>query len=1572
MNPSEPLTIDTIGGEGPFSFIKPEEFDSLGINPEDIPPGTFVSLKHPTQIPSRFGGNAYGFGFFEVYTRLNKKDLELLQAVSLEDPDHIRPHYREINRIYKDIGLLIRFSSQGRPYYLVPANFVSGSLAHIKTRADEISKIIRFHGKKYLKERYRIGLLTQRDDLVVNDLSLRFKELNFVLVDSIERLRSLNEEMDIMILTRDIHEIILAESFNPWQKRMPSKRKLREYARYVVHRIYRCLAQDGEIFMMANRHPLKSRQTIEVRFQTPQEEKNFLLFSHIFKTSKRYVSGGKPYQVNIYDLQKYLSGMYVGSEVLDRLMDGRRLEDLGKEELDQLPYLNFSPDDGLSYDQIKVWSDMLSTFFKEIFLKPLLPEAIKTDWQRRFRISNGYSPHYMLIYLGEKRPPESGLSEIRKDVTESRLSGCPLNLLADYRDSFTYLIRTLKVLKGIKRKQFSWLPEVFMDQLREPLVNKKRRYPGLNHILTLISKIHRLEKIESSLNPDKIEGPKTRLLSNLEILSLSGFGYGELKEIFLVTVGHTAMGRVLAGKMNEKALKPVSDMARSLDPQQAMNLLSYCRLMSMAETVASKKSGLTVEQLVELFDLYDSMVRVVTNREIDWEQLLDESISSIGGIHNKIVRKILKMMNHFEFLNNWPELPSKGIMEKEVLADYNEANLAKIDNAIRLVEIINQFEGNYLEGDPLEVSAFYRKFLDMEFHGTGHLFERMDSRGLFSLLWVTVNLATTEIINFNPILAGVNPSEIDSHVRRVEAETRFINENYLDLPTLRRFREQLDENRTSFIVGTGFQLKVNQKTQALDINYINMNENIERLEQMAKEYKGCQTSDIPVAKLEEMEVLFENLNSFYMSHLRLLSQGESGLRLPGRQKKWFEKVKGLRETLKSNFVGALFHPESIYTDLELLYSHCPSLLEFVLPEFMELKDLKLAGKVYLKSPVLAHILKSTKKIQALIRHEKGAFQDVEVLHKVAQLEFGPMAAGIVGLNESQIETLENMIEGLRSDQPLFDAFVKSFIFRDIGLSPTLRKKYGDEVNIIDHAQAGAYFLERERIPERYNIGGESRRYLVDLVRYHDFIHHMVRGEFSIYATQELLDLGQKNFFDAFFISSFIMFSSMREDLVLEDLATQLYSIRNICQDIMEGKMTLDEHIEEICSRRGHLFFALEEYQKKGLPPKGSSVDYFASSEWEKERERDYIEAGKKIYALERILRLRGIRYVEFRDLASLIVKVPLRFIYQKRNYRGVGYPTFERELFEALRMYNGLKSLPPDAQDFILEHLIRDEVRLYGFENVSSYMNYENIIKLLLIALMGGAKFKESARPVCISFLGLAEKIARRYEALNETLNNISVEKLWGNPYLLNHFFRAKTGLVLAKEDEKGVLTVDFVDRINVHQKISYMKSIGDLEQLKNYFHYSLRTLRKNPFHTEDYEKELERAFEGRFREITDMMLERVKGKIESSRDFKEIQGLANDLMDRSLDIGFTDEQKHRLMDLYELRKDQLKREKLEEIEGFLATINETQELKDYWDSIKWYLSDHRPYFGKEFENLIARKFDEKMGAMGGGPLMTN
>jgi hypothetical protein len=1551
---------ETFWREDPFKRIKPQEFEALGISPSDVPPGTFAARKHPSRFPSRFGGNAYGFGLFEAHDRLSPKEMDLIQSISFESLEDIKQHHKKINRIYKKIGLLIRFTNLGQPYYLIPHHLVSSSLATLKSKADEMSKVINFHRVKHLKESQHIGLLTRSDDLLINELSVRFKGHQFVVIDTIHKLRHFAEPLDLVILPSDIQDIILSEEFIPRPTRRLTRKQLENYAVYVFGKVHRILKPDGEILMIAHKNPLRTNQSAEVTFMTIQEKKQFTLFSHIFKTKKKYQIKDEPLRVNVFDLQKYLRDLYVEQEVIDKLLGSRDLETWSLEEMDQLPYLDFPLKGQFAYDQEKVWPRLLSLYFNEIQLKPLIPDSVKTERERRFSVK-GYSLDYMMVYLGQRRPLETTFGELKKDIEESSLAGCSLSLLADYRDSFDFLKRTLSVLNMIKNKRYGGLPEIYIDRFRQPLEDKKRRFPAMNHVLSLMAKMNRLEEMEAYLNPYGIEGPETKVLQALEVFPLFGFSYGELKEIFLILVGHTAMGRILSGKVNERALNPVSDLARTYDQLKGINLLKYCRLMSLAETVASQRSDLSQGQLRALLDLFDSLVRVVTYPDTDWDLLLDAKISSIGGIHNEIIRKILKMTNHFEFLDHWSELKDKGDMEKESLADFDSRKLVRIEDVIKLTNIIERFENMFLKDDPLRLSIFYRKFLNVELYGTGHLFERMDSELAFVLLWITVHVVRGEVVNFNPILADVDPSEIEARVRNVEEEARAINTDYLDLRTLKGLGDHLYESQTLFVLGTGFQLRLDQRAQALEIAYIDMDANIRKLKSLNQQYAGHMISDLPTEDLRALESLFANLESFCQSHLRLLSQKDSTFSLPAREEKWFMMAEDLRKDLKASLLKVIFHPENVYTDLNLLHRHSPSLLFLVIPELRALQNARLPTELYIKSSVLDQTLTSTRKIEALVRRDRGRFQNTQLLHRLAQKEFGPLTSGTVGLNEFQMETLETLVSNIGRNRPLLDAMIKSFIFHDLGLAPQLREKYKDEINPADHAQTGRLFLEKEKLPSKYHMDRRAQEYLGILVGHHDLLHHMIRGEFSIYAIQEVMGYEDKDLFDAIFVSSFVMFSAMQEGLMQEDLARRLFQLRTICHKIMEGETTFEDHYKEVYIRRGKLFYALETYRREGLPGEMTPTEYLES--WKQDQtgieEDRLLREGKRIYAMDRILRLRAVRYVEFTDLAKLIVKVPLNYIYKKRIYSGIGYGSFEKQLFEARRIYNAFLSFPKTVGDFILEHLLADQIRIFGFEKVGIYLNDRNMIMLLLISLMGAQRFNPNEGAVCLNFLDLAGKIEKRYEALNDLLAQVSAEKLWNSKSYLNHFFKAKAGLVIRRNESQRVLTIDFKDRINIFQKISYMDTITDVEHLKDYYHYSLRALRKYPFQTEDYEMRMEEAYEKRLKEITGLLLEQAKQQLAFLEDLKEIHNLYSDLMDQALEIGFTENQMYGLSDLYEVRKDQLRREKLNEINGLIETISDLQDLKDYWEETKEYLKQNRRFLGKEFENLIAKKFDE-------------
>ncbi len=1095
--------------------------------------------------------------------------------------------------------------------------------------------------------------------------------------------------------------------------------------------------------------------------------------------------------------------------------------------------------------------------------------------------------------------------------------------------------------------------------MRQPLINRHRKFRALNDVLKLISKIRRLETVRDYLNPDNIEGSKTSILANLGALTFFGFSENELKEIIYIVFGHTVFGRIISGKMSEKAFKPVLDLAQTYDTQQALNLLRFCRLMNMAEAEAARGSDLALEQFAELFDFYELAVRVVSNRDLNWYEVLDEKIASMGGIHNKVIRKVFKMMNYYEFINNWSELGTKGPMEKESLADYDSQKLEKIENVIRLINTVDQFEKSYLKSDPLELPAFYRKILDKEFHGTGYIFKKMDGFLVFVLLSITANLSRGEIINFNPLLADVRSAEIDNRIKRIEQEAKGINIQYVNFDVLRKFSEQLHRHGSSFVLGTGFRINVDKETQALEMAYLDVDDAIEQLDALSKEIAGRPVSDIPVEKLKHLERIFSNLESFYQSHLRFIEATESAVKIPAIQKQWFQRAQGLRQYLRLNFLAVFFHPEDIYTSLNTLFRQAPTVLDFILPEFTALEEKEVSWHLYMTSPVTRYIISATRKLQALITHDKEKFQDRRFLHWLAQREFGPMATGTVGVSDSQIEDLEKIADNLSENQPLLDALIKSLIFQDLGRLPELREKYKNDINPAELAQASAVFIEKEEIAKTYNLDEKGKSYLIFLVKHHSLIHHILRGEFQSSALKDILRSQDKDLFDAFFIFSFIMLSSIRDDLILEDLAGQLFKTKAFCESILEGKTSFSERLDRIFMQRGVLVYALIQYKTTGLPKDISPSHYLKSEAWKKPEKSECLRAGKMAFALERIFKLRGVRYVQYNDIVKLMIKIPPKYIYKEHKLSSIGYAAFEKEIFEAFRIYNTLKTLSEETKNFILKRLADDTVRIFGYEKVSGYLSYKNQIKLLLIGLLGTKDFDPHGPPVSMNFLVLCQDIERRYEAINDDLNAYSADELMGKALELDHYFSAETGLILKKETFPNVCTIDFQDSVNISQKLSYMAATNDVEQLKNYFHTSLLSIRRYPFFTDDYEDQLEVVFGTRFNEITDMILNQTKKHMDLIHDFKEVYNLVNDLLDRSLGIGFSADQKHRLNDLYELRKDSLKREKLSEVDGVLESIYDDLELKDYWNSIKWYLQNNRKFIGKEFERIIAQKFDE-------------
>ncbi len=1540
--------------EDPFGLISPEEFSELGIDPDDIPVGTVPALRHPAQIPSRFGGNAYGFGLTEGYSRLNSEELKFILSTNLEDEKSIKENYKKLNDIYKKLGLLIRFSKKGRSYYLIPLHFISSSLTDIKSKVDELTVLIKSYTKNYARDNVNIGIFTRTSDLIFQELSFIFLEHNLIPIESISKLKEIKHKFDIFILIDDIYDVIRRDRLFAASNKDILKKRIDYYAYYLLLKIYKLLQPEGALFVVSKRYISRTDKNIKVKFKSEEEEKQFAIFTHLFKTKKRYKFHRKTLYVNLFDFHNYLSGIYVESEILDRLLRGKDINSLSIDEINRLPYMDLKlPERLFNRDQKKIWSNLFKRFFEEERFISVVPNTLKKEWNKRFEFF-GYEPEYMLLYQGRKKLLSFTLYNISKEILEKHLYSSPPELLSDYRNSVEYVISVLQSIDRLVKdniNNYTNIPKIFLDRLRTPLYYRNRRFKGINIILNLVKKIKILTKLINYFNPDHIEGITTKLIENLELIGLFGFDYESLKELYHICLGHGSIRRIVAGKINEASLRPVVEASYSYDTRTALNFLRYFRLMSFVEMEASKGFPVETDEVRELFRIYDLMVRAVISKDVDWDNIVYEGADSIERIRTKVIKRLLMMMSYHRFLNNWQEMKEKGEKELESLADYDPENLKDINNMIRLINVTGEFENIYVKSDPLQLTAFYRKILRADLHGTTPIFGKMDSKNVFLFLWITINTSSTDIINFNPLLSNIPHNEISSWIMKMDQEASYININYLKPENLKNLSEQLNKNTFTIIVGTGFYLRLDPKDKILSIAYMDLDTDISMLRAFCNSFsKFPRISRISNEGLIDLERIFSEMELFYQAHKELELFLGPNKRLPLRHRRWLNETMRIRDDLRSLLLKTMFQPEHFYMNLESLYNYAPSVLNFLFPFFKALQEMDLSWHLYMRLSPLKYILNTTKKLYALIRHKKEEFQDREFLHRLAKKEFGLMATGTIGVSESQIDALIKMLENLRLNRPiLFNALIKSFFFQELGRIPYLRHKYKGKFNPADLGHAGSVFIKEEQINAIYYIDQEEEDYLVFLLRYHSMLHHMIRGEFSFFAIEEVLRRKDKDLFDAFFIFSFIMLSAIREDLLLEDLAGKLFKVKSICDAIIDGHIDLNEYMNRLFIKKGQLFFKLRAYiekQERAVVKNAPIGDL------------DIINAGKMVYALERILRLRGIRYVEFSELVKLIMDTPISLIYNRKGFLSIGYSTFEKEIFEAQRVYSSFQELPESIRHYMLNWLVDDKIRIFGYEKVTNYLNYDNQIKLLLIVLIGADLFDLKDSPISVNFLDICQIIDKRYEAINDYLNNLSMEEIWDSRKKPGLLFQEKEGIFLSKEEFPNVLTVKFKDKIDIHKKILYMKNATKLNQLKNYYNYILELLKSYPFYSDDYKDLLNQAYEAKLKDLFENIIMEAKIQMDKAKDFQELYALTNEIMKRTDLAEVSQDIKNRLMDLYELRKDSLKREKIIQIDSKLKDIKNINELNKYWNSIKLYLKMNREYTGRDFELLVAKKFD--------------
>ena len=148
------------------------------------------------------GGNAYGLGLFEHAT-LPPAEAGLVEKLDLGNAADVSANYRKLNDIFKRLGMLIRYSRQGAPFYLIPRQYLAHFLVEVRARADEIIAFLSGLMARRLKETLRVGLVSIESELLLPELSSRMPHLEFVVLDSLEAVTHPPAYLEALVLVAE-------------------------------------------------------------------------------------------------------------------------------------------------------------------------------------------------------------------------------------------------------------------------------------------------------------------------------------------------------------------------------------------------------------------------------------------------------------------------------------------------------------------------------------------------------------------------------------------------------------------------------------------------------------------------------------------------------------------------------------------------------------------------------------------------------------------------------------------------------------------------------------------------------------------------------------------------------------------------------------------------------------------------------------------------------------------------------------------------------------------------------------------------------------------------------------------------------------------------------------------------------------------------------------------------------------------------------------------------------------------------------------------------------------------------
>ena len=836
----------------------------------------------------------------------------------------------------------------------------------------------------------------------------------------------------------------------------------------------------------------------------------------------------------------------------------------------------------------------------------------------------------------------------------------------------------------------------------------------------------------------------------------------------------------------------------------------------------------------------------------------------------------------------------------------------------------------------------------------------LGTRAGFILLWITISGSPGSVINFNPLISYEN-HESDKRLARVKKALESLAAEQLHFDYLSRIQQTLSQGRPAFIFDTGIQLRLNPVSQATEVVFIDVEDNLRRVELIFQSAGDQLIPDIAVSELRETDRLFGELHTYYDHLQRFIPLAGVDTEALSRQK---TKIELCCSRLEKLFAQKLLIPQQVFDTLEIIHEHCPTIGRRILTEFWELDKIKPSMKIHSGETIPGYVLRCLKKFQALVTGDREALQDTEIFYQLAQQQFGAMTGESIGISNAQIEILEEVVNHINTRAELMEALSAALIFQEIGKLPLYLEEYRSLSQSNIHGEAGAEILRRQDLLERLGMDQEKSKLTDFLVEVHGLMGHVLKGEVALPVLDLVTSRGDELLFEAFFLHSVIAAAAYREGIMVEDLLDRFLSLRQLCLSIMHGEISWQDHLDNELREKGETLLT-------EMDTAGSGEHQLAlSSNWDSLKdEQGYRRKGEDAAAIERLFRLLGIPEVSFADIQMKILDMPVSFIHHKKGLKSTGLDKFAKDLEQAIVIYQAFMRFDEEIRRQLLDKLspAHDFMRVYALEYAAQHLEPETYLKLLILGFRALDRFcPADKKPWVLDFHDLSLIIDRRHQAIAEELAKLPTDLLFKDGRLLSSLIRSRLGIILQVNPDKAVLRVLFQDPLEIERILKQVREKDDISQLKDLYHRELKKLKNHPYHTEDYQKTLSDAFHARLEELIDRAMLKAQKRMRQQKSFAGIERVLDELMVLAEENSFSEEQIQLAKDMSEFNRDRLRSSRLEAIHREILNCNSTGDLLALWKKVRAELVSNRRHLGKEFEDLVTTRFDQQFEKLGG------